>query len=97
MNVRKAGRIAASAAQPYALFGIDHSEQAAVFTGIAGELIGAFHQTLLRKFRHTVCDDAVAFHFTNVYTSLHRAFAPCFLALCDTTHTHSLEWDWTIP
>lgn len=73
MNVRKAGRIAASAAQPNTLLRVDHSHQAAVLTRIARELIGAFHQTLFRELCHSVCDDTISLHFSKTQTRFHLA------------------------
>ena len=81
MNVSEVGRVPAATTGPDALFRIDHSQEATVFTGIAGELIGALHQALLRELGHSVCDDAVAFHLTNNSTLLPYPFTDRILAM----------------
>lgn len=58
------GRIAAAAAQPDALLRVGYRQQTAIFAGIAGECIRAFHQTFFRELCHTMRDDAVALHFS---------------------------------
>lgn len=88
MNVGEVRRIRAATTGPDALFGIDHGQEAAVLTGIAGELIGALHQALLRELGHSVCDDTVAFHF-RFHLTLQGICSLFHCVVCYYTHSPS--------
>ncbi len=69
----KAGRISTSTTQPDSFLTVYHCEKTTVFTGIAGELIRAFHQTLLREFSHTMSNNTISLHFSEAQTRFYLA------------------------
>ena len=89
MNVGKVRRVSTATTQPDSLLRVDHGHQAAILTRIAGELIGALHQALLRELCHSVCDDAVAFHF-RFYLALQGICSPFHCVMWH--YPHSPSW-----
>ena len=78
LNMGKVRRIGTAAADPNALLFIDDGYQTTLTTRITQEGIGAFHQTLLRKFGHAMANHRITLHLTESQATL-TCSALCWL------------------